>query len=83
MHALRHVNGFLDFADDEDAGKHLLQLFFWDWLSRVPDGAVGSHHRLRGQVKGVIATFSALRTDGETENTALALFQDTLFKQMS
>lgn len=28
VHALRHVNGFLDFTDDEDAGKHLLQLFF-------------------------------------------------------
>lgn len=65
VHALRHVNGFLDFTDDQDARKHLLQLFFWDWLSGVPDGAVGSNHRLRGQVEGVVATFSTLWTDRE------------------
>lgn len=69
MHALRHVKDFLDFADDEDAGKHLLQLLFWDWLSWVPYGAVRRYHWLRSQVEGVIATFCALRTDRETENT--------------
>lgn len=71
VHAVRHVYDFLDFTDDEDAGKHLLQLLFWDWLSRVPDGAVWSHHRLRGQVEGVVTTFSTLRAGSETETTLI------------
>lgn len=33
VHVLGHVNGFLDFTNNKDAGEHLLQLFFWDWLS--------------------------------------------------
>lgn len=69
VNALRHVNGFLDFTDDKDAGEHLLQLFFWNWLGRVPDGAVWSHHGLWSQVEGIVATFGALRTDGEKEKT--------------
>lgn len=76
MHTLRHVDGFLDFTDDKDAGKHLLQLFFWDWLGRVPDGAVRSHHGLRSQVEGIIATFSALRTDREEKNTGCIYLPD-------
>lgn len=67
VYALRHVHGFLDFTDDEDAGEHLFQLFLWDGLSGVPDGAVWSHHRLRSQVEGVIAAFRALRTKRGTE----------------
>lgn len=67
VHTLRHVNVFLDFADSKDAGEHLLQLFFWDWLSGVPDGAVWSHHRLGSQVEGIVTTFSTLWTDRETE----------------
>lgn len=62
MHALRHVKGFLDFTDNKDPGEHLLQVLPGDWLCRVPNGAVWSHHRLRSQVEGVVATFSTLRT---------------------
>lgn len=62
-YVLRHVDGFLDFTDDEDAGKHLLQLFFWNWLGGVPDGAVGSDHGLWSQVEGIVATFRTLRTN--------------------
>ena len=80
VHALRHVNGFLDFTDDKDAGKHLFQLFFWDGLSWVPDGAVGSHYRLRSQVEGVVATFSTLWT--EAEGTVWEYFLEMLINQL-
>lgn len=68
VHVLGHVNGFLDFTNNKDAGEHLLQLFFWDWLSWVPDGAIWSHHGLRCQVEGVITTFSTLWTERDKED---------------
>lgn len=76
VHVLRHVEGFLNFTDHEDAGEHLLQLFFWDWLGRVPDGAVGRHHGLGGQVEGVVATFSGLWTEAERRTFSQTLAKD-------
>lgn len=63
--ACRHGEGFLDLAHDEDAGQHLLHLLAGDGLGRVPDGAVGGHHRLRGQVERIVPTLRCLRTDAE------------------
>ena len=53
----------MDFPYDEDASEDKLNLVFGDGLSRVPEGAVGCHHRFRGQVERVIATSGTLWTD--------------------
>lgn len=63
VHALRQVDGFLDFTHEQDAGEHLLELLFRDGLRGVPDGAVGSDHGLGSQVERVVPPLGALRTD--------------------
>lgn len=63
VHALRQVDGFLDFTHGQDAGEHLLELLFGDGLRGVPDGAVGSDHGFGSQVERVVSSLGALRTD--------------------
>ena len=66
---LRRTDNLLDFSDHDDACQHLLHLLTAEGLGGVPYGTVGRHHRLRGQVVGVVATFGTLRAgtdDGRT-----------------
>lgn len=58
-----HRNGLLNFSYHQDPRQHLSHLLSADRLNRVPDGAVGGHHWLRRQVKGVIPAFHTLGTE--------------------
>lgn len=43
---LRNGDYLLDFPHHHDAREHVLQLLARDWLSGVPNRAVGCHDRL-------------------------------------
>lgn len=60
---LRDGNNLLDFPHHHDACQHVLQLLTRDWLSGVPNRAVGSHNRLWCQVICVITTLCSLRAE--------------------
>ena len=55
-----HRNGLLNFSYHQDPSQHLPHLLSADRLDWVPDWAVGGHHRLGRQVKGVIPAFHTL-----------------------
>lgn len=57
---ISHGKSFLNLSYHQDPGEHLLHLLSADRLDGIPDGAVGGHHWLRCQVKGVIPAFHTL-----------------------
>lgn len=59
----RHGKGFLDLSHCQNPSQHLLHVLLADGLGGVPDGAVGSHHRLRRQVEGVVPSLHTLGTE--------------------
>lgn len=58
-----HCNGLLNFSYHQDPSQHLSHLLSADRLDRVPDWAVGGHHWLGRQVKGVVSAFHTLGTE--------------------
>lgn len=65
-HVLRTgADDLLDLSHHNDAGQHLRHLLAGERLRRVPHGAVGRDHRLRGHVVDVVATFHNLRAGRE------------------
>lgn len=62
-----HCDGLLNFSYHQDSSQHLSHLLSADRLDRVPDWAVGGHHWLWRQVKGVISAFHTLGTFKEVE----------------